>query len=214
RLQRNTCAQGGAHEMGALRPEPLDQVGDVLRPALDAIVFALAGRASDPARVDGDGAPRAGDERQGFLEVGGAVPEPRHEHDQLAGAPLLEVDLAVSDFYRGHGGVGSGIRRYTNRRTSNLLSQAKVTPMKIAVIHDYAGVFKTTRAYPKLAAHDVRVHTDAYTDPKRVVEQVKGCEALVLTQQRVTVTREVIAQLPELRFIAQTGGNLYHLDVA
>jgi D-3-phosphoglycerate dehydrogenase / 2-oxoglutarate reductase len=86
--------------------------------------------------------------------------------------------------------------------------------MKIAVIHDYADVFRTTRAYAKLAGHEVVVHTDAYTDPTRVVEQVAGCEALVLTQQRVAVTRDVIGRLPDLRFISQTGGNLYHLDVA
>src|SRR5262249_17328116 len=48
-------------------------------------------------------------------------------------------------------------------------------PMKIAVIHDYADVFRTTRAYQRLTGHDVVVHTDAYTDPARVVEQVAGC---------------------------------------
>ena len=42
--------------------------------------------------------------------------------------------------------------------------------MKIAVIHDYADVFRTTRAYQRLQGHDVVVHTDAYTDPARVVE--------------------------------------------
>jgi hypothetical protein len=31
--------------------------------------------------------------------------------------------------------------------------------MKIAVIHDYADVFRTTRAYQRLKGHDVVVHT-------------------------------------------------------
>ena len=44
--------------------------------------------------------------------------------------------------------------------------------MKIAVIHDYADALRKTRAYDKLKGHDVVVHTDAYTDPNRVVEQV------------------------------------------
>src|SRR5262249_14963916 len=83
-------------------------------------------------------------------------------------------------------------------------------PMKIAVIHDYADVFRTTRAYQRLTGHDVVVHTDAYTDPARVVEQVAGCEAVLLTQQRVPVTREIVARLPELRFIGQTSANVYH----
>ena len=86
--------------------------------------------------------------------------------------------------------------------------------MKIAVIHDYADVFRTTRAYQRLRGHEVVVHTDAYTEPARVVEQVAGCEAVLLTQQRVPVTREVVAQLPDLRFISQTSANVYHVDVA
>jgi len=86
--------------------------------------------------------------------------------------------------------------------------------MKIAVIHDYADVFRTTRAYHSLKGHDVVVHTDAYTDPPRVVEQVAGSEALLLTQQRVPVTREIVARLPDLKFISQTSANVYHIDVA
>src|SRR5262252_7986185 len=85
--------------------------------------------------------------------------------------------------------------------------------MKIAVIHDYADAFRRTRAYPKLKGHEVVVHTDAYTDPARIVEQVAGCDALVLIQQRVPLTRQVIEKLPQLKFISQTGGNVYHLDM-
>ena len=86
--------------------------------------------------------------------------------------------------------------------------------MKIAVIHDYADVFRTTRAYPRLAEHEVRIFTDAYTDPARVVEQVSGCDALVLTQQRVPITRAIVEKLPQLKLISQTGRNVSHVDVA
>jgi D-3-phosphoglycerate dehydrogenase len=86
--------------------------------------------------------------------------------------------------------------------------------MKISVIHDYPDVFRQTRAYQKLKGHEVAVHTDAYIDPARVVEQAKGCEALLLTQQRVPITRKIVEQLPDLKFISQTGGNVYHLDIA
>ena len=86
--------------------------------------------------------------------------------------------------------------------------------MKIAVIHDYADALRKTRAYPKLQGHEVNIHTDAYTDPARVVAQVKGCDALLLTQQRVVVSRQIIEQLPQLKFISQTGRNVSHLDVA
>jgi D-3-phosphoglycerate dehydrogenase len=85
--------------------------------------------------------------------------------------------------------------------------------MKIAVIHDYADVFRGTRAYPRLQDHEVRIHTEAYTDPARVIAQVAGCDALLLTQQRVPLTRQTIERLPELRFISQTGRNTNHLDL-
>jgi D-3-phosphoglycerate dehydrogenase len=85
--------------------------------------------------------------------------------------------------------------------------------MKIAVLHDYADVFRGTRAYPRLQDHEIHIHTEAYTDPARVVAHVAGCDALLLTQQRVTLTRQIIERLPELRFISQTGRNTYHLDI-
>jgi D-3-phosphoglycerate dehydrogenase len=86
--------------------------------------------------------------------------------------------------------------------------------MKIAVIHDYADVFRTTRAHPRLQDHEVVIHTDAYTDPSRVVKQVADCDALVLTQQRVPITRAIVEGLPQLKFISQTGRNVNHIDVA
>jgi hypothetical protein len=41
--------------------------------------------------------------------------------------------------------------------------------MQIAVIHDYADIFRRTRAYPRLQEHEVIIHTDASTDPARVI---------------------------------------------
>jgi D-3-phosphoglycerate dehydrogenase len=85
--------------------------------------------------------------------------------------------------------------------------------MKIAVIHDYADVFRGTRAYPQLKDHEVIIHNDAYTDPARVIEHAASCDALLLTQQRVPLTRQIIERLPGLRFISQTGRNTNHLDI-
>ncbi len=85
--------------------------------------------------------------------------------------------------------------------------------MRIAVIHDYADALRKTRAFPKLAGHEVVIYNDPYTDPARVVEQVKGFDILLLTQQRVNITRDILKQLPQLKFISQTGRNVSHLDV-
>lgn len=86
--------------------------------------------------------------------------------------------------------------------------------MKIAVLHDYADVFRTTKAYSRLHEHEVHVHTEASPDPALVVTQAAGCEALLLTQQRVPLTRQIIERLPGLRCISQTGRNTNHLDLA
>jgi len=85
--------------------------------------------------------------------------------------------------------------------------------MKIAVIHDYPGAFLKAPAFGKLKGHDVAVHTEAYNEADRVVEQVAGCEALVLTQQRVRITRELAGRLKGLKLICQTGRNVNHIDV-
>lgn len=85
--------------------------------------------------------------------------------------------------------------------------------MKIAVIHDYADALRKTRAFPKLQGHEVVIYNDPYTDPARVIEQVKGFDTLLLTQQRVNITRDILKQLPQLKFISQTGRNVSHLDV-
>ena len=82
--------------------------------------------------------------------------------------------------------------------------------MKIAVIHDYADAFRKSAAAARLEGHELIVDTGARTDLARLAE----VEALVLTQQRVAVTRELLAHLPKLRFISQTGRNLYHIDLA
>ena len=86
--------------------------------------------------------------------------------------------------------------------------------MKIAVIHDYAGVFRGTKAFPRLQGHEVVVDTGTEKDPAKLAALLAGFDALVLIQQRVRVTRELIERLPKLRFISQTGRNVNHLDVA
>ncbi len=85
--------------------------------------------------------------------------------------------------------------------------------MKIAIIHDYADVFRATAAYPRLKEHEVSIHTGTETDPARLAALVGAADALVLTQQRVPFGRQVIERLPNLQFISQTGRNVSHLDV-
>ena len=85
--------------------------------------------------------------------------------------------------------------------------------MKIAVIDDYQNAFKTLRCFPKLAGHEVVVHSDTANDVASLVEKLKGADAVVLTQQRSYFPRELIEKLPKLKLIGQTGRAATHVDL-
>ena len=86
--------------------------------------------------------------------------------------------------------------------------------MKIAVLDDYQDAFRRMPAFSKLAQHQVTVFTDTEKDPAKLAERIKGCEAVVLTQQRSRFPGELIERLPRLKLISQTGRNAYHIDLA
>ncbi len=86
--------------------------------------------------------------------------------------------------------------------------------MKIAVVEDYADVFRRSRAYARLEGHDVRIHTEPETDLGTLAEKLGDAEVVVLTQQRTRFPRALIEKLPRLRFISQTGRNIGHLDLS
>jgi D-3-phosphoglycerate dehydrogenase len=86
--------------------------------------------------------------------------------------------------------------------------------MKVAVVEDYGDVFRRSRAYARLAGHEVHVHTEPEVDLDRLAAKLADAEIVVLTQQRTRFPRALIAKLPKLRFISQTGRNTGHLDLA
>jgi D-3-phosphoglycerate dehydrogenase len=86
--------------------------------------------------------------------------------------------------------------------------------MKIAVIDDYPDAFRHVTGFARLNGHAVTVFRDTVKDADRLVERLHDFDTVVLTQQRSPFPRAVIERLPLLKFIAQTGRNTYHLDVA
>ena len=85
--------------------------------------------------------------------------------------------------------------------------------MKIVVIDDYQNAFKTLKCFPKLAGHEVIVHTDTANDVASLAEKLKDAEAVVLTQQRSSFPRALIEKLPKLKLIGQTGRAASHVDL-
>ncbi|MPZ45717.1 MAG: D-2-hydroxyacid dehydrogenase family protein [Betaproteobacteria bacterium] len=86
--------------------------------------------------------------------------------------------------------------------------------MKIAVVEDYANVFRSAPAYARLAGHEVVVYTEPETDRERLATKLADADIVVVTQQRTRFPRALIEKLPRLRFISQTGRNIGHLDLA
>ena len=85
--------------------------------------------------------------------------------------------------------------------------------MKIVVLDDYQGAFDALAFPAQLAEHQVQVFNDTVSG-NALVQRLATADAVVLIQQRSRFPRELIARLPRLRLISQTGYNLGHLDLA
>lgn len=85
--------------------------------------------------------------------------------------------------------------------------------MRIAVLDDYQGVFRTLDAARRLEGHEVVTFSRALRGDA-LCAALEGFDAVVLTQQRTAMPRAVVERLPaSLRFVAQTGRNTGHLDL-
>ncbi|MEJ2765650.1 D-2-hydroxyacid dehydrogenase family protein [Photobacterium sp. MCCC 1A19761] len=84
--------------------------------------------------------------------------------------------------------------------------------MKIAILDDYQNVVKDLKCFELLRHHEVRVLTETFHDEDRLAEQLAGIEALVLIRERTQITESLLAKLPELKVISQTGKVSNHID--
>ena len=86
--------------------------------------------------------------------------------------------------------------------------------MIIAIPDDYHGVVNTLECMKHLEGHEVRVYTDAAPPFERTVEMLKDADIVVPIRERTLFTRELIAALPKLKLISQTGRSTHHVDAA
>ncbi len=81
--------------------------------------------------------------------------------------------------------------------------------MRIAILDDIHQVWEGTQGVRRLRERgDVRVFTQPFGDPAAL----RGFDALIANRERTKFTRELFAQLPEVRVIAQTGNHANHID--
>jgi D-3-phosphoglycerate dehydrogenase len=85
--------------------------------------------------------------------------------------------------------------------------------MKIVIADDYQHAVDQLACRSLLAGHDVTVYHDVVTDPAVVVQRFSAADAVVLIRERTRMPRELLAQLPNLRLVSQTGHAAAHVDL-
>lgn len=85
--------------------------------------------------------------------------------------------------------------------------------MNIAILDDYQDCVRTLRCFAALADHNVHIETEYHSDIKSLADRIQDVEAVVLTRTRTKITAELLAHLPNLKVISQTGKNAGHIDI-
>ena len=88
-----------------------------------------------------------------------------------------------------------------------------MTPLRIAIPDDYQNCVRSLACFSKLAAHEVTVFHDTLHDMAALAERLQHFDALVLTRERTAISSDLLARLPQLRVISQTGKVAEHIDL-
>lgn len=86
--------------------------------------------------------------------------------------------------------------------------------MKVAVLDDYQNVVKDLSCFQLLQDHEVHVFTQTYMNTDDLVANLKDFDVLVLIRERTLISEALLAQLPNLKLISQTGKISNHIDAA
>ena len=86
--------------------------------------------------------------------------------------------------------------------------------MLIAIPDDYQKVIQSLDCFALLKEHQVQLFHDYVSDETELAKRFQNADALVLTRTRTAITESLLAQLPQLKVISQTGKNAGHIDEA
>ena len=85
--------------------------------------------------------------------------------------------------------------------------------MKIAILDDYQDEVRKLDCFSLLDGHEVQVFNQTYSEAELISKLVEF-EGLVLIRERTVISENLLAQLPKLKVISQTGKVSNHIDVA
>ena len=86
--------------------------------------------------------------------------------------------------------------------------------MKIAILDDYQNSVPGLECYGLLAGHEVKVFNSSTRGLGQLAIRLAPYDALVLIRERTALNRALLAKLPNLKLISQTGKVSGHIDVA
>jgi D-3-phosphoglycerate dehydrogenase len=86
--------------------------------------------------------------------------------------------------------------------------------MRIVIPDDYQDAARQVSSFGKLAGHSVTVYNDTTHDIDALAHRFGTADALLLIRARTRIRDELLARLPRLRLISQTGHAVDHIDVA
>lgn len=86
--------------------------------------------------------------------------------------------------------------------------------MKIAILDDYQDAARGLDCFRMLDGHDVKVFTSSTRGLGQLAIRLAPFDALVLIRERTALPRALLARLPNLKLLSQTGKVAGHIDVA
>jgi D-3-phosphoglycerate dehydrogenase len=86
--------------------------------------------------------------------------------------------------------------------------------MKIIIPDDYQDAVRHLDCYSKLAGHQVTIYHDTVKDLETLAARFRGADVLILIRERTAITEPLLALLPDLKLIIQTGRGIAHIDLA
>ena len=85
--------------------------------------------------------------------------------------------------------------------------------MKIVIPDDYQDAVRYLDCFSKLSGHQVIIYNDTVKDVDKLAERFRDADALVLIRERTRITEPLLARLPKLKVISQTGKGCPHIDI-
>lgn len=86
--------------------------------------------------------------------------------------------------------------------------------MKIAILDDYQDSTRDLDCFKLLHEHEVKVFSNSTRGIGQLAARLAPYDALVLIRERTAFNRALLAKLPNLKLISQTGKVSGHIDVA